>query len=327
MSFHCPLCRINNIPQITQRLNNIEQEIQDHSSNLNGKLVTLEQRILRIEQFIESNKLIEQRLLKIEQILDLNKSLQQRLSTLEQLVESPRASPSNQNNCEIGTNSSDCETFILEVEERKRRSTNLMVYNLPENDNPDVDKRKIGHVFKDIIPTDCIKKVFRIGKKSGSSWHCKYEFAFGPDWKIIGGLEAGMSQVANVVNNGDKVVLNLPVEIQFKSTNPYGWPQIILSIYKSMQLAGYGRCHMPLRPGSHTLDIHLAKPQASSMLGYIASFFGYQPELLQPKMLATTAGNNLIQMENSGHAQMVLNVVTQGFQSLGYDIGNMKFPS
>ncbi|KAG5872821.1 hypothetical protein JTB14_018052 [Gonioctena quinquepunctata] len=169
MSFHCPLCRINNIPQITQRLNNIEQEIQDHSSNLNGKLVTLEQRILRIEQFIESNKLIEQRLLKIEQILDLNKSLQQRLSTLEQLVESPRASPPSQNNCEIGTNSSDCETFILEVEERKRRSTNLMVYNLPENDNPDVDKRKIGHVFKDIIPTDCIKKVFRIGKKSGNN--------------------------------------------------------------------------------------------------------------------------------------------------------------
>ncbi|KAG5860695.1 hypothetical protein JTB14_006809 [Gonioctena quinquepunctata] len=166
MSFHCPLCRINNIPQITQRLNNIDQEIQDHSSNLNGKLVTLEQRILRIEQFIESNKLIEQRLLKIEQILDLNKSLQQRLSTLEQLVESLRASPSSQNNCEIGTNSSDCETFILEVEE-KRRSTNLMVYNLPENDNPDDQKGRLVR-FKDIIPTDCIKK-FSLGKKSGNN--------------------------------------------------------------------------------------------------------------------------------------------------------------
>ncbi|KAG5870012.1 hypothetical protein JTB14_023054 [Gonioctena quinquepunctata] len=43
-----------------------------------------------------------------------------------------------------------------------------MIYNLPENENPDVDKRNIGHVFKDIIPTDCIKKVFRIGKKSES---------------------------------------------------------------------------------------------------------------------------------------------------------------
>nr|XP_023026807.1 B9 domain-containing protein 1 [Leptinotarsa decemlineata] len=160
---------------------------------------------------------------------------------------------------------------------------------------------------------------------AGTSWHCKYEFFFGADWKVIGGLEAGMSQVANVVDNGDKVVLNLPIEIQFKSTNPYGWPQIILSVYKGMQLAGYGRSHMPLKPGSHTVNAHLAKPQASSMLGHIASFFGYQPELLQPKMLATTAGNNLIQMEEAGHAQMTVNVVTQGFQGLGYDIGTSKY--
>lgn len=59
-----------------------------------------------------------------------------------------------------------------------------------------------------------------------------------------------------------------------------------------MQLGGYGRTHMPLKPGAHTLDVHLSKPLASTMLGYFASFFGYQPELLQPKMLATTAGNN-----------------------------------
>ncbi|CAG9812437.1 unnamed protein product [Phaedon cochleariae] len=159
---------------------------------------------------------------------------------------------------------------------------------------------------------------------AGSSWHCKYELSFGPDWKIVGGLEAGMSQIANVVTNGDKVVFNLPLEIQFKSTNPYGWPQIILSVYKNMQLSGYGRCYLPLKPGAAKLHVHLAKPQASSMLGYLASFFGYQPELLQPKMLATTAGNNLIQMETTGYAEILVNVITQGFQTLGYDIGHLK---
>ena len=59
-----------------------------------------------------------------------------------------------------------------------------------------------------------------------------------------------------------------------------------------MQLEGYGRAHVPIKPGHHKLQVNLSKPIASSFLGYIGSFFGYQPELLQPKMLASTAGNN-----------------------------------
>lgn len=74
--------------------------------------------------------------------------------------------------------------------------------------------------------------------------------------------------------------------------NGIAGPQIVLSVYKGMQLEGYGRVHMPLRPGVHKLDVSLAKPVGSSLLGYVGSFFGYQSELLQPKMLATTAGNH-----------------------------------
>lgn len=59
-----------------------------------------------------------------------------------------------------------------------------------------------------------------------------------------------------------------------------------------MNLEGYGRLHVPLQAGLHKLDVSLSKPLASSMLGYVGSFFGYQPELLQPKMLATTSGNH-----------------------------------
>lgn len=57
---------------------------------------------------------------------------------------------------------------------------------------------------------------------AGSEWYCKYEFATGPDWKIIGGIEAGISQICTVNTNGEKVVLNLPIEVMFKSTNVYG---------------------------------------------------------------------------------------------------------
>ncbi|KAL3274499.1 hypothetical protein HHI36_015881 [Cryptolaemus montrouzieri] len=160
--------------------------------------------------------------------------------------------------------------------------------------------------------------------ESGSNWHCKYEFVTGPDWKLIGGIEAGLSQICTVNTNGEKVTLNLPIEVMLKSTNVYGWPQVVLSVYKEMALEGYGRCHIPLTPGVHSVDISLSKPMTSTLLGYIASFFGYQPELLQPKMLATTAGNNLLRMTSTGSVKANFNIISQGFTSLGYDVGHMK---
>lgn len=59
-----------------------------------------------------------------------------------------------------------------------------------------------------------------------------------------------------------------------------------------MHLEGYGRLHSPLQAGLHKVDVKLSKPLPATMLGYFGTFFGYQPELLQPKMLATTVGNH-----------------------------------
>lgn len=57
---------------------------------------------------------------------------------------------------------------------------------------------------------------------SGTSWHCKYDLVAGTDWKLVGGLEGGVSQTACVVTNAEKVVLNLPIEATYKTTNPFG---------------------------------------------------------------------------------------------------------
>lgn len=118
-------------------------------------------------------------------------------------------------------------------------------------------------------------------------------------------------------------------------------PQIVLSVYRDMTLEGYGRAHVPIKPGLHKLDVSLSKPQPSSLLGYIGTFLGYQPELVQPKMLATTEGNSrkfsyyyyhnnilfltqsflsVIQMISTGNVMITLNVLTQGFENLGYDV-------
>lgn len=67
---------------------------------------------------------------------------------------------------------------------------------------------------------------------------------------------------------------------------------MVLSVYRDMTLEGYGRVHLPVKPGFHKLNVSLSKPQPSSLLGYMGLLFGYQPELIQMKILATTEGNN-----------------------------------
>lgn len=67
-----------------------------------------------------------------------------------------------------------------------------------------------------------IELVEYVFSPAGSSWHCKYEVFHGPDWTIISGLEAGLSQISHIKNNGDNIVFNFPIEIQFKTTNPFG---------------------------------------------------------------------------------------------------------
>lgn len=57
---------------------------------------------------------------------------------------------------------------------------------------------------------------------AGSSWHCKYECFHGPDWKILGGLESALSQVSLIAAHSDKIVFNLPLQMHFRATNPYG---------------------------------------------------------------------------------------------------------
>lgn len=49
---------------------------------------------------------------------------------------------------------------------------------------------------------------------------------------------------------------------------------------------------MPLQPGVHNLKARLSKPIPSTYIGYLASFFGYQPELVQPSLLASGEGNH-----------------------------------
>ena len=56
--------------------------------------------------------------------------------------------------------------------------------------------------------------------------YCKYGFLLGNSWKIVQGIDTGISQIARkAAQNGDPTVTwNFPVDITFKSNgSTYGW--------------------------------------------------------------------------------------------------------
>nr|XP_023509395.1 B9 domain-containing protein 1 isoform X2 [Equus caballus] len=112
--------------------------------------------------------------------------------------------------------------------------------------------------------------------------YCKYCFVYGQDWAPTAGLEEGISQITCKSQDVRRaLVWNFPIDITFKSTNPYGWPQIVLSVYGpdvfgNDVIRGYGVAHVPLSPGStsvcenicfrHKRTIPMFVPESTSKL-------------------------------------------------------------
>mmetsp|Transcript_32536 Transcript_32536/g.76634 ORF Transcript_32536/g.76634 Transcript_32536/m.76634 type:complete len:107 (-) Transcript_32536:456-776(-) len=62
--------------------------------------------------------------------------------------------------------------------------------------------------------------------------YCNFCLQRGPDWQVVAGVEEGITQVASVPPGSmAKVVWNFPLEMTLKSTNVYGWPQLVLSVH------------------------------------------------------------------------------------------------
>eukprot|EP00753_Platysulcus_tardus_P000247 PLAT10146.2.p1 GENE.PLAT10146.2~~PLAT10146.2.p1 ORF type:complete len:158 (+),score=27.15 PLAT10146.2:34-474(+) len=114
--------------------------------------------------------------------------------------------------------------------------------------------------------------------------YCMYAFSMGPDWKIISSRpETGISQTAKKTSSTDAtVVWNFPIEVAFQSTNPFGWPRIVVTVYSVDGVGrdvvqGYGTLHVPVYPGSYTKYVELFAPQSSSLLEQLLGWLAGAP--------------------------------------------------
>ncbi|XP_039288164.1 B9 domain-containing protein 1 [Nilaparvata lugens] len=156
--------------------------------------------------------------------------------------------------------------------------------------------------------------------------YCKYCFMCGPDWDIVSGIEEGISQIGRKSQDGRQLfVWNFPLEISFKSTNPHGWPQLIISVYGQDTFGndvvrGYGICHLPVQSGSSSVRVAMFVPESSSVLQRVTSWLtGRRPEYVDPRVLAHGEGREVTRVRSQGRVWVNFNVLTKDMTSHGLD--------
>ncbi|CAF1631913.1 unnamed protein product [Adineta ricciae] len=157
--------------------------------------------------------------------------------------------------------------------------------------------------------------------------YLRFSYVIGKDWEICSGLDEGTTQIAHKsVQVGSKIVFNFPLEVTFRATNPFGWPQLVLSGYGldtfgNDVVRGYGTTHIPINPGRHRIRIPLFTPRSSSRFQqFLGWMMGRRPEFVDPKVIAFNTGREMTRVRSHGYVQVVFNVVTKDMDALGYRI-------
>ncbi|RLN93456.1 hypothetical protein BBJ28_00003935 [Nothophytophthora sp. Chile5] len=150
-----------------------------------------------------------------------------------------------------------------------------------------------------------------------SNVYCRYAITYG-------GAENGLSQIAYQSNQEDAILLNFPIDVSFKTTNPFGWPRLVLSFYGLDAFGrdvvrGYGSVAFPVTPGCAVREVPLFRPLSSSkMQQFVAWLTGSPPEYFDSKFVAQGDSREVTRVTSAGNARVVLNVATHGMKQHGY---------
>ncbi|RWS17119.1 B9 domain-containing protein 1-like protein [Dinothrombium tinctorium] len=161
--------------------------------------------------------------------------------------------------------------------------------------------------------------------------YCKYALVYGDDWSLVSGLEEGVSQIARKSTDERQIFTwNMPLDLTFKSTNPHGWPQIVVAVYgydifKNDVVRGYGQTHIPPIPGSHKRRLPMFVPQSSSLISMFTSWIsGKRPEFVNQKVIAKGEGRGVIRVTSQGFVDVTFNILLKDFKKHGFQNSTMR---
>nr|CAG4711641.1 unnamed protein product [Naegleria fowleri] len=160
---------------------------------------------------------------------------------------------------------------------------------------------------------------------------CSFQFVYGQDWEVVRStgegvsLESGITQVAmRPRGTNSKSVWNFPLEISFRSTNPYGWPKLCLVVQEGtgkQTILGYGWVQVPVGAGKHTRTVKLFKPQSTSLIQKnIGSVKGVAPEYFDSTLVCKGEGREVTRTECvGGEVTVEFNIMHKGMSQFGFE--------
>lgn len=183
-----------------------------------------------------------------------------------------------------------------------------------------------------------IESAQEMGSAGRGPLMCVFSVQYGPDWTIVSGAPQGITQLACsslppqhsagsallLGGGGREVVWNFPVGLVFKSTSPFGWPRIVVTIYGTdicnrRVIKGYGSVHFPCQPGRHVRTIRLYCPISSSPLTRILGvLFGNPAQLVDPRTVAGTEGRDVIRVQSGGRVRLSFEVLLKDTEPFNY---------
>ena len=161
----------------------------------------------------------------------------------------------------------------------------------------------------------------------GDCINCKYDIEFGQDWELLSGLKTNQSQQAcRTEGQENTFVWNMPFEVSLRSTNPSGWPQLVVSCYRpdffSREiLKAYGVCFFPTTNGTHERTLYLFSPMSSSgIINALGIFLGQKAEIINaPTVLSTGEGREVIRAQSEGTVEVKFNIRLTNMEYFGYN--------
>lgn len=160
----------------------------------------------------------------------------------------------------------------------------------------------------------------------------KYDFVHGPEWELIHGQKSGGSQMAFKARGSNKrLVWNFPFNLGFRSTNPKGWPQVIVTCIGGDFLGrevvkGYANGHVPTQPGRHQRTLKMFHPKSSSILvTFIGMLKGKIAELIDPSStLGSGEGREVTRMGSGGSIKVVFQISQSNLDKFGYSVKSIS---
>lgn len=164
------------------------------------------------------------------------------------------------------------------------------------------------------------------GEFMGDNLYCNYCFNHGNDWEPIVGVDGivlGQTQIAKMGPEGS-FVWNFPIHMAFKSTNAFGWPRLVISVYGIDALGrdviyGYGSILIPTHSGHYDRSVDLYAPMASSLAQRCLNMItGNYPEYYNSKFTAQGVDREVTRVQTTGTVTLQLDVTTRGMNNFGF---------